>query len=104
MDHDDDALVITVAAAERRAVIAVAGQLDIATSEQLEEVVADVLSDGQHSLVFDLAEVEFIDSSGLAVLLGTRRGNEPLTIRRPSETVQRLLQAAGLLDVVRVER
>ena len=48
--------------------IAVRGELDIATAEQLAEPLGIALSAGDH-LVLDLSECEFIDSAGLRLVL-----------------------------------
>jgi anti-anti-sigma factor len=52
--------------------VQVAGELDLATSPQLREEVEDVDWDEMKRVVFDLLEVEFMDSSGLGVLIALR--------------------------------
>jgi anti-sigma B factor antagonist len=51
----------------------VSGRLDTATAPQLEEDLKPVLAGPTRLLVFDLAELEFISSAGLRVLLITRK-------------------------------
>ncbi|MGW5234110.1 STAS domain-containing protein [Streptomyces nodosus] len=55
------------------AVLRVAGELDLLTSPVLRRRVHDVVADGRHDLVLDLSEVVFCDSSGVGVLIATRR-------------------------------
>lgn len=55
------------------AVLRVAGELDLVTSPMLRQHVHDVVADGRHSLVLDLSDVLFCDSSGVGVLIATRR-------------------------------
>ena len=57
--------------------ISARGEVDLATSPQLAQAVATALSEGPKRLVIDLCEVGFLDSSGLAVLLQTRRRARP---------------------------
>jgi anti-sigma B factor antagonist len=77
------------------------GDLDLATADTLRAAVADALrGDTCTSVVLDLAEVTFIDSTGLGTLVAIR--NEcldrdiALSLRRPSPTVRRLLQLSAL--------
>lgn len=55
------------------AVLRVSGELDLMTSPVLRQRVHDVVADGHHSLVVDLSDVFFCDSSGVGVLIAARR-------------------------------
>jgi anti-sigma B factor antagonist len=58
--------------AERRGdatVISIRGDLDIVTSPHLDECMAEARHDS-HQVILDLAEVEFMDTSALAVIVG----------------------------------
>ncbi|MFE9774013.1 STAS domain-containing protein [Streptomyces sp. NPDC005931] len=55
------------------AVLRVSGELDLVTSPVLRQRVHDVVADGRHSLVLDLSDVWFCDSSGVGVLIAARR-------------------------------
>jgi anti-anti-sigma factor len=55
------------------AVLRVSGEMDLVTSPQVRERVHDAVADGRHSLVLDLSGVQFCDSSGVGVLIATRR-------------------------------
>jgi anti-sigma B factor antagonist len=77
--------------------IAVAGEIDAHTAP----AVAAALAASDHDpLVLDLAAVEFVDSSGLRVLLEAHQVLEAegrsLVLSRPSTAVQRLLDVAGV--------
>jgi anti-anti-sigma factor len=50
-------------------VVSVRGELDIATSPQVRELLGDAATDQVRPLVIDLVECECIDSTGLAALL-----------------------------------
>lgn len=64
-----------VTGAERGAwaVLRVCGELDLVTSPVLRQRVHDAVAEGHHSLVLDLSEVFFCDSSGVGVLIASRR-------------------------------
>ncbi|MEU0049399.1 STAS domain-containing protein [Streptomyces sp. NPDC006309] len=55
------------------AVLQVSGELDLMTSPLLRQRVHDVVAEGHHSLVVDLSDVFFCDSSGVGVLIASRR-------------------------------
>ncbi|MFF9087170.1 STAS domain-containing protein [Streptomyces sp. NPDC014991] len=55
------------------AVLRVSGELDLMTSPVLRQRVHDVVAEGHHSLVVDLSDVFFCDSSGVGVLIASRR-------------------------------
>jgi anti-anti-sigma factor len=54
-------------------VLRVSGELDLMTSPVLRQRVHDVVAEGHHSLVVDLSDVFFCDSSGVGVLVAARR-------------------------------
>ncbi|GAA2224939.1 STAS domain-containing protein [Streptomyces nogalater] len=55
------------------AVLRVSGELDLMTSPVLRQRVHDAVAEGHHSLVVDLSDVFFCDSSGVGVLVAARR-------------------------------
>ncbi|GGW66601.1 anti-sigma factor antagonist [Streptomyces lucensis JCM 4490] len=69
------AVAFKVTGAERDgwAVLQVSGELDLLTSPMLRQRVHDAVAEGHHSLVVDLSDVFFCDSSGVGVLVAARR-------------------------------
>jgi anti-anti-sigma factor len=58
----------------RRVTVRVGGSLDTATAPQLEKALAPVLAGAETKLViFDLADLEFLSSAGIRVLLAARK-------------------------------
>lgn len=55
------------------AVLHVSGEMDLVTSPVLRQRVHEAVADGRRSLVLDLSGVVFCDSSGVGVLIATRR-------------------------------
>ena len=51
-------------------VVAVRGEVDIATAPKLREKLVELASQGAQQVVVDLEGVEFLDSTGLGVLIG----------------------------------
>ncbi|HEY2813852.1 MAG TPA: STAS domain-containing protein [Acidimicrobiales bacterium] len=51
-------------------VLAVSGEIDIATAPSLREKLHTLLAEGRSNLIIDLDEVTFLDSTALGVLVG----------------------------------
>lgn len=79
------------------------GELDSSNVSVLEREVAAVLAKGPARVVFDLSDLAFIDSAGLAVLVTTAATVEQVTVRNPSPILRRVLAATGLTDLLRIE-
>ena len=67
-----EALTIRVRREQGYAIVAVAGEVDIATVTRLRERLFELAASGR-TLVVDLDQVSFIDSAGLAALVGAAR-------------------------------
>ncbi|WP_410662167.1 STAS domain-containing protein [Amycolatopsis sp. lyj-84] len=80
-------------------VMAVAGEIDLTTSEDLKESFEEALEPVPGRLVVDLEDVDFCDSTGLATLV---RINDRCTTQGvdlsflPSPTIRRLALKTGL--------
>jgi anti-sigma B factor antagonist len=87
-------------------VLAVSGEVDVYTAPALRDRIADLLDSGQHQLVIDLGGVEFLDSTGLGVLVaGLNRAREvggSLALVCPQERVLKLFRITGLDEVFTV--
>jgi anti-sigma B factor antagonist len=51
-------------------VLAVKGEVDVYTAPRLREKLVELVSQGRHQIVVDLDGVDFLDSTGLGVLVG----------------------------------
>ncbi|NBH05131.1 STAS domain-containing protein [Amycolatopsis sp. SID8362] len=66
-------LAVTLDWRGRAAVLGVAGEIDLLSAPEFEDVVAAVLADGPETLVVDLRSVTFFCSAGLQVLASAHR-------------------------------
>jgi len=87
-------------------VVAVHGEVDLATAETLRAAIAEALAaDGR--VVFDLTGVTFLDSTGLAAIAGAfrARGRAPgaLAVRGASGSVLRTLSISGIDALIDME-
>lgn len=51
-------------------VLSVRGEVDVYTAPRLREKLVELVSQGKHNIVIDLEAVDFLDSTGLGVLVG----------------------------------
>jgi anti-sigma B factor antagonist len=63
-------LSLTTRETEGVLVVDVAGEIDVYTSPKLRERLVGLVNEGAASIVVNLDEVDFIDSTGLGVLVG----------------------------------
>ena len=55
---------------DSHAVVDVTGEIDVYTAPKLREKLIDLVSEGSYNVVVNLEGVEFLDSTGLGVLVG----------------------------------
>ena len=55
-----------------RTVVEVGGEIDVYTAPRLREQLVDLVADGKYHLVVDMERVDFLDSTGLGVLVGAQ--------------------------------
>jgi anti-sigma B factor antagonist len=95
----DDALAIEVRQEPGCTTVTAAGEIDISTVTRLRERLFEAAASG-HPLVVDLNQVSFIDSVGLALLVGTANraaahgGSLRVACARPK--IRQLLHLTGL--------
>ena len=61
---------LEVAERETWLVVTVAGEVDVATAPRFREMLIGQIAEGRHRVVVDMTWVDFIDSTGLGVLIG----------------------------------
>jgi anti-anti-sigma factor len=77
------------------------GELDIAAEPDVEAAVEVAVRDGG-PILFDLAAVSFVDSTGIRAFLSVARslaGIGCLTLHAPNESVRRILDIVGIADL-----
>ena len=94
-------LEITTSASGENRLVTVAGEVDVSCADELRAAIDAQLADGvTGELVIDIAEVPYIDSTGIGVLVGAAHrvaeSGGTLVVTRPQRNVARVL---GLLGV-----
>lgn len=87
-------------------VLQVGGEIDVATAPRLREQLIKLVNDQRFSIVVDLEGVDFIDSTGLGVLIGARKrvrvheGDVKLVCSDPR--IVKVFQITGLDQVFQI--
>lgn len=66
-------------------VVEVSGEVDVYTAPRLREAVVEAIDEGATKLVIDVEQVEFLDSTGVGVMVGA---------------LKKVRSAGGTLDIV----
>ncbi len=92
--------------AGRADVVAVRGELDMATAITLAGSLNEVLTDNDGPVIVDLSGLRFMDSTGMSVLLNAHRRlarqGRSLTLACPEGPVLRVFQLTNMVDTLRV--
>ncbi|MFF0750643.1 STAS domain-containing protein [Streptomyces sp. NPDC004267] len=88
----------------RTAVLTVAGELDMETADRLQELLTEQFGQGRRRLVLDLSALDFMDSSGLNVLIKAvnkaRESDGDLYLAAPTPAVRRILEITGVTTTI----
>lgn len=86
--------------ADGQARIALSGELDISSAARVEDELSSLQAQSPKVLVLDLRKLEFMDSTGLRLIVradeAARTGGTRFVIVRGPEAVQRVFQIVGL--------
>ena len=85
--------------------VKLAGRLDTTTAPELEVALKDSYA-GVEKLVLDFAELEYLSSAGLRVLLGaqkTMNKQGELVVKNVNDTIDEIFEITGFADVLTIE-
>jgi anti-sigma B factor antagonist len=98
----------TVGPIEDCAVLQVTGEVDVYTAPALREHMQDLSAKGVVHLIVDLGRVDFLDSTGLGVLIGglkrLREAGGSLALVICTPRVLRVFQITGLTKALAIHR
>ena len=86
-----------------RTVVEVGGEIDVYTAPKLRECISGLVDAGERQIIVDLEQVEFMDSTGLGVLVGALKsvrtvdGNLDLVCTQ--ERLLKIFRITGLIKV-----
>jgi anti-sigma B factor antagonist len=86
-----------------RTVVVVGGEIDVYTAPKLREQLVDLVNAGRYHLVIDMEAVDFLDSTGLGVLVGglkrVRAHDGSLRLVCTQERILKIFRITGLTKV-----
>jgi anti-anti-sigma factor len=101
---DSESLRIELGPEAETCLVKLGGELDLGSVPALQTEVHRLLSDGLRRVVVDLADLEFIDSTGIECLLGlserSRANGDTLRIVDPRGDVDRVLRLTGVRELL----
>ena len=81
-------------------VLEIGGEIDVYTAPRLRERLVELVAAGQNQVVVDLSRVDFLDSTGLGVLVGVHRrlraGGGSLGLVCAHERLLKIFRITGL--------
>ena len=87
-------------------VVVLAGELDMQTAPDLSDRLTGLIDGGCRDVVVDVAGLEFMDSSGLAAILGghkaLRERDGKLVLVSPNEHLIKMVRITGLDEVFEI--
>jgi anti-sigma B factor antagonist len=89
-----------------RTVIEVGGEIDVYTAPKLREALMGLVQGGTYNIVVDMEQVEFLDSTGLGVLVGglkrVRSHDGSMTLVCTQERLLKIFRITGLTRVFEI--
>jgi anti-sigma B factor antagonist len=101
--EDNVDLTLSTRAEGDRSVVVVGGEIDVYTAPKLREHIIDLVSNGSHHLIIDMENVDFLDSTGLGVLVGglkrVRAHEGSLDLVCTQDRILKIFRITGLTKV-----
>ena len=87
--------------------VVLVGEIDLSTAGRVREALIAISNSGENKVVVDMSNVTFMDSTGLAALVGPlkrfRSMHGEIVIQSPSRGVKKVLEITGLTRVFTIE-
>ena len=85
--------------------VSVAGRLDSATGDEFAQYVDEHFTDDVSKLIFDFADVDFISSKGLRILVSAYKklNGRSMEILNANSSVTEILRISGFLKIFNVK-
>jgi anti-anti-sigma factor len=86
--------------------VEIQGAIDAYTARDLDKTLSALIAQGQNRLIVDLAQLDYISSAGLRVLLhaqqSARAGGGDVQLCSPNTYVRKVLEMAGMPQLLRI--
>lgn len=91
---------------EKELTLSIEGRVDTITSQNLDKEINDEMSNFD-SLIIDFADLEYISSAGLRVLIATQKKlkseNIPFVIKNVNDTVNEIFRMSGFDKILKID-
>lgn len=91
---------------EQEYVIVLKGELDVYTAPELQKILEPIRQSGSHDIRIDLTDVEYMDSTGLGIFVGTlkelNQHDKELYVTGVTKRILRLFEITGLRDLMHI--
>lgn len=84
-------------------VLTLAGELDMSNADGLEAALAPVIARSPERLIVEARDLEFADSSAIALLIKWANAVPTVELRDPSELLRRIIARMGLTNQLQVK-
>jgi len=88
------------------AVVAAVGEVDLHTAPEIKRRITELAEAGHTQIVVDLSRIDYLDSTGLGVLVGSlkrlREKDGELRLVHPTPRVMRVLEITRLVNVFQI--
>ena len=89
------------------ALVRIEGEVEFATAPRLRATLLDLAQESASPVVLDLAEVSFLDSAGISLLIQAKKrlsaAGSDLVLRAPQPNIRRVLEISGVTELFRIE-
>ena len=94
------ALEISSEITDEKVIIRIEGEVDVSNASELRDALDTALADGVKEVEADFAEVAYIDSTGIGVLVGAahraQESGSVLVVANPQKNVERVFTLLGV--------
>ena len=97
------ALVERVADEDGEPVVRISGELDLSNVDEMRRVTRSDCRRIPARLIFELGELQFMDSSAITVFLQAAARVGRVELRNAGATVRRIVEATGLTDILHLD-
>ncbi|MBQ9145349.1 MAG: STAS domain-containing protein [Clostridia bacterium] len=94
--------------AKDRIIIAPCGDIDEHTAREIRRAIDNAIQQGPGSITLDFQQVDFMDSTGIGMMLSRYRAMQncgiELTVANPNRQVDKVLRLTGIYSIIKQVR
>jgi anti-anti-sigma factor len=83
-------------------VITISGELDLSNVDRIQAAIGAAAGGERQRIIFEAADLEYMDSSGIALLVTVARQVADVEIRQPTDIVRRIIEISGVDHILRM--